>query len=754
MKRQIFLILLLSLALTEVLMASHIVGGSITYRWLAREGGSNRYRFTMRVYRDRFPVGPNAANSFDNPTYVGIFRGNTLVDNQGRNAVVSTVLNYVETEVTNPSFPCLTPPGNIGVNEAFFTWEAVLPVVNETYSIVYQRCCRNRSISNIMTPGTVGASFYITISPEAQRLNNSSPEFNSFPPTLVCLNEPLNFDHGATDVDGDDITYEFCNAVIGGNPNGGQVQPNPPSPPPFQSVIYQTPDYTAAVPMGGNPRVVINARTGLITGTPTVEAQFVVAVCVREYRNGVLLSTLQRDFQFNIVQCRPTVAANIESDSSIRINGEKRFFIRNCGARNITLGNVSTERNNIFEFYYLFDIAGTSTRFNDWSPNITFPDTGVYNGKLFLNPGTRCADTAHINITIAPLPKPDFIYRYDTCIAGPVTFVDRSSANGRGNIVRWFWSLDNGRPDTLVQSPIVQYATPGRKRVRLEITNDRQCTSDTTQEVTWYPVPPLIVIEPSTFRGCTPADITFKNLSTPIDSTYRVIWNFGDGSPTVNRISPNHIYNQAGIYSVSVDITSPIGCRISRSYPNWIEVKVGATADFNFSPQALTTANNTATFQDLSLNATAWRWFFIEKSRQSISLLQNPTHTFRDTGLVRVRQVAINQRTGCADTLEKVIDIEPIVTFFMPNAFTPNEDSNNEIFKGRGQLEGMKEFKMRIWSRWGELLFETDNPSEGWNGRKFNTGGAVPQGVYPFIVNYLTSRGIKEEIRGYATLLR
>jgi hypothetical protein len=61
---------------------------------------------------------------------------------------------------------------------------------------------------------------------------------------------------------------------------------------------------------------------------------------------------------------------------------------------------------------------------------------------------------------------------------------------------------------------------------------------------------------------------------------------------------------------------------------------------------------------------------------------------------------------------------------------------------------------MGIWNRWGELVFQTKNPFEGWNGRKFNTGQDAPNGVYVVLVNYLGPRGEPNEIRGFVTLLR
>ena len=90
----------------------------------------------------------------------------------------------------------------------------------------------------------------------------------------------------------------------------------------------------------------------------------------------------------------------------------------------------------------------------------------------------------------------------------------------------------------------------------------------------------------------------------------------------------------------------------------------------------------------------------------------------------------------------------------MPNAFTPNADGQNDLFLGKGITNGMKNFEMAIYNRWGELLFSTNDPYEGWNGKKNNVGTLAPNGVYVYQLKYEDSRGNTFTDKGFATLIK
>lgn len=729
--------------------AKHIIGGEITY--ICNDNGT--YTFTMFVYRDCSSDGA----PYDDPAYFSIFQQEGSSYSIFRELQIG-ISGAIQT-IPPPEDPCVIPPSNVCVQEARYTFSVELPLIDGSYHIVYQRCCRNNTITNIINPKDAGATYTIEVTPEAQLECNSSPVYDDFPPIVICVNNPLYFDHSATDSDGDQLIYEFCAPILGGGPFGTAenpgdanacdgVQPIYPCQPPFDPVPFILPTYSDINPMGGDPQITIDPNTGIITGTPNTLGQFVVGVCVSEYRNGVLLSTVSRDFQFNVTNCETTVDARVEYDEII---GAQEFVINSCGNNTVTFGNNSVQEQFIDEFFWTFEIDGATQTFTEWEPAVTFPDIGTYQGQLILNPGTDCGDTAFINVNVYPEIDAGFTFAYDTCVAGPITFTDLSfSGAGPNTITDWLWSFDLGQQGTsMEQSPVYMLNSPGNIPVTLTVTDTNGCVDTELMNVPWFPAPPILLIEPSSFIGCSPMEVFFNNLSIPIDSTYDIVWDFGDGT-TSGEISPTHVYEDPGIYDISLQVTSPIGCFVEDAWNNWIEARPSPIADFSYAPDEINSFNPEVTFTDLSFEPAFWNWDF---DGDGFSYDQNPVFSFPDTGTQEITLIVTHQ-SGCMDTLVQFLDVIPKVTYFMPNAFTPNNDDVNDFFIGKGITEGMENFTLTIWNRWGEMIYETNDPNAGWNGRKRNTGRDSPNGVYVYIVTYTGPRKNEFELKGFATLIR
>lgn len=752
--KKIFVIVLLWLGLFEFGHSRHIIGGDFSYTCLGVDLAKNQFTIscTLKVYRDCFGGGA----LYDNPATIGIYR----IDAPNRYVFISAedvaLRNAIKLANTNP---CIIVPGTVCVEEGTYIFRKTLPISNNSYYINYQRCCRNETISNIILPGDQGASYFMEITPEAQRTCNNSPKFKSFPPILICEGFPLNYDHSITDPEGDLVTYEFCNPFTAGGKAGSPegrpggsaldcdgVTPDPlRCPPPFNFVQFRAPTYTRTAPMGGNPVVSIDPVTGIITGTPNSFGQYVVAVCIKEYRNGILLSVTQRDFQFNVINCTKNLNAIVMADS---VDAVGQYVINSCGKNNLTILNQSSIASNIRTYDWTFNINGQTQTFNTKDVSLQFPGLGVYTGKMVLNKADKeCSDSADITIKILPDINADFRFAYDTCIAGPVFFTDQSKSDA-GSITQWNWDFETNRNGN-IQHPTHEYKTPGSKNVKLVVEDMNKCRDSIVKNINYYPVPALIVVEPSSFIGCFPLNVFFNNLSYPIDHTYKIEWDFGDGSES-GEISPNHEFTRAGIYNVQLKITSPLGCKTENIFNNLIEVLETPKAAFSYSPNKLSSDDRRVQIQDQSLRAEAVRYFINDR----IPLLNaNPTFEFQDTGVYKLTQI-VNRFNGCTDTAIAYLDVEPLLTYFMPNAFTPNGDGENERFFGVGFTEYMKDFEILVWDRWGAKIFESKDPQIGWNGKIQNEGADVPPGVYVYQVRYLKPRGEKVSEKGFVNLIR
>mgnify|MGYP006266696785 CR=1 FL=1 len=725
----------------------HIIGGVMNYACL----GNDRYEITLRVYRDG-----NCTDcaEFDPIAYMAVYNcsGNCVGASQDNPLMSLQVPLLSTTTVEEPDYPCLIPP-DVSVEEGLYRFELDLPSSPESYFISYQRCCRNVTVSNLIAPGDTGATYFTEITPQAQQICNSSPVFNEFPPIIICAGAPLEFDHSATDADGHQLVYSLCASYDGGGnlltndlyETCEGARPTPSCPPPYNTINFLGPNYSPAMPLGPEANLQIDPNTGLLTGTPTNLGQFIVGVCVEEYDElGNLLSTTVRDFQFNVARCDPTVVAEVGADE---VTPDQEYIIVSCGENTVGFRNESFQESNIESYEWRFMIDGQETSFTDWEPSVNFPDTGVYYGNLILNPNTICGDTADIRVEIFPAIEADFSFDYDTCLAGPTSFTD-ASFSGSGQITNWAWAFGDGGSSGEV-NPVYTYSSPGTFSAALTVTDINECQDTYAQDISYFPVPELIVIAPSEFLGCAPAEIFFDNLSTPINESYDINWDFGDGGGS-SAISPTYTYESPGTYTVGVEIISPLGCQTDTVFNNLITVRPAPVAGFSFTPQRPSNIEPVVSFFDESTGASRWEYDFGD-GRQSLQ--PSPVHEYRDTGIYEVRQI-VTHPSGCKDTLVQLLDVIPEVRYFLPNAFTPNEDGTNDEYRGTGKLEGATNFQMLVFNRWGEAIFETRDPFEGWNGRKNNVGAPVPAGVYMVLVTFTGPRGDRYEYKGAATVVR
>ena len=258
-------------------------------------------------------------------------------------------------------------------------------------------------------------------------------------------------------------------------------------------------------------------------------------------------------------------------------------------------------------------------------------------------------------------------------------------------------------------------------------------------------------------KGCGSLNVNLYDNNYLTDNEYQ--WNFGDAQSGNNNIStesnPIHFYNQIGMYDVSVTVTSEFGCSSTQNYPQFIQVFNVPMAAFRVDRAKVSLDDPMIRFTDESFDADTWFWDFGEplSGIYNTSNQRNPSHSYSETGIQTV-WLYVENIHGCKDTASKQIEVLDYFTFYAPNAFTPNGDGINDEFLGKGKSIATDGFKMTIYNRWGERVFESDDISKGWDGTNKSGLKASPEGVYTWIAVMKDMFGMEHNYKGSVTIIQ
>ena len=533
LRNPIALLLLLLLAIPWPAGTTHIVGGEMNYTCL----GDDEYEITLTIYRDCFYGNPNAY--FDDPASIGIFD----VNNQ---LIQEVLVPLMGDDTLSPILTdeCLVVPPDVCVHTTTYSTVVELPPIIGGYQLAYQRCCRNQTIANIINPLGTGATYGVRITEKALLECNSSAQFLQWPPLYICADEPIIFDQSAFDADGDSIVYRLCTPLQGADPD--EPRPQPPNAPPYDEVVWVEPPYNVENMLNGSAGGVplqIDGQTGLLTGVPNTVGQFVVGICVEEYRDGVLISTTRRDFQYNVGICGQTTAAFLAPEIQ-------------CGDLSVEFTNQSMGAEN---YLWLFgDPANPDATSIEASPIYTYADTGRFEVTLIAAPDEVCADTFSQEVYLqynSILPN----FSLDTVACGDslVLAVMDLSTDTISTIENWEW-LINGEPVASGPAPTLTFTEPGTNTLDLILSSANGCS--------WQQAG---TIEINFIQETLPTDTVFlcpgasRFLNPAFNAAYEYQW-----SP-VNYLSdasdPNPLSSPEETITYSLQILDPAtGCFAER----------------------------------------------------------------------------------------------------------------------------------------------------------------------------------------------
>lgn len=272
------------------------------------------------------------------------------------------------------------------------------------------------------------------------------------------------------------------------------------------------------------------------------------------------------------------------------------------------------------------------------------------------------------------------------------------------------------------------------------------CFSETQypEDIEVYKLP-TIDFKADTLQGCAPLKVNFIDSSKFVQS-YQ--WDF-DGNGFVNDTArnPTYIYNVPGQKTVKLRVRSQYDCVNNDSLVNYIDVYDLPNPDFSFTKLESDSAFIYYDLINQSSNYNTISWFVDTLNIGSQSIIK---HGFRDSGITRVKLIATTLQ-GCKDSVDSLLRIIPDFFFHIPNAFTPNGKGGNEKF-GPVAPRWARRYVMRIFNRYGQKMFETDEVNTQWDGTFKNY--PAQEGVYIYSVEYLDILGISHVYQGTLTLLR
>lgn len=750
----------------------------------------NNYKVTIKIYRDCYSSGAD----FDDPLYLYIYNSSGVLQQQISIPLLSSTL--IDPDLTNP---CIVDAPDICVEEGVYEVIINLPNSLGGYDLVYQRCCRNSSIINLDEPDSQGATYWAYI-PNPGDICNSSPRFNTFPPIVICGGYPFQFDHSATDPDGDSLVYELCAPFLG----GGLTAPIPDlfSVPPISSPPFPTLDYaegfSATYPMEASPELTINSETGLLTGTPTLFGQFVVGICVKEYRDGELIETHLRDFQFNVTDCTPSLYADFPAE------------INNCDNLTIEFDNNSFGTSSYYWDFGVPSIGSDSS--TTFEPIYTYPDTGTYIVMLVANPGTICSDTSYSEVNVYPQLIADF--NYEAACAQQLLFFDDASTTDHGELTEWIWDFGGGITSTL-QDPSLMFESGGSFPVTLKVKNDVGCTKEISKNIIVYPLPQADFIWDSHCLGQS-AELMDNSIIAEGYSVINGEWTLpGEASATMGASSTIN-FDTTGVFEITYVAISDKGC--TDTITHYITIAPQVIAELE--PDTAICIYDTV--QLLVRNGSSYQWTPVYRISDDnafnpyvypevstlytvlvsdgctsdtasifIEVLPRPEITaWPDTAVYRFEPVQLySESDGISfswwpsQDLDNSVTANPVVSpsetsayivtatgengctnadtisivvwlrcnrYDIPNAFTPNGDGLNDAFRivsfGDDAVDNFS-----IYNRWGEIVFETDDITKEWDG--INKGKEQETDVYFYVIN-VKCEDIRQTLTGTITLLR
>lgn len=355
----------------------------------------------------------------------------------------------------------------------------------------------------------------------------------------------------------------------------------------------------------------------------------------------------------------------------------------------------------------------------------SFANTGDFNVLLSVTTNNGCQSEVSNPIHIIPFPEASFT-TYSNCISQPIELNDSSAGI---NLVSWEWDFGSA-PVTAgnlnLRQPSAVFHQSGLFPVKMVVTNHYGCRDTVIQQVHIHN-PPVAAFNYE--FPCQGRAIVFSDQSTPADtSLVQYTWNAKSSSADERVFQGNPIsiiFDEASDYEVGLAVTDAFGC--IGSINSTIDIVPKPAGAFNYLRND-TDIQGVLHFENYTTGAVDYHWDF---GNSSTSTLFEPEMLYDLEGAYTIVLVSLSPE-GCADTTSRNYYYQP--GLWMPNAFTPDGNGLNDLFKPATQRNTLEPYLLQVYNRWGQLIFSNSDPDRGWDG-KFN-GKPCSTGIYSYILQY------------------
>jgi gliding motility-associated-like protein len=472
---------------------------------------------------------------------------------------------------------------------------------------------------------------------------------------------------------------------------------------------------------------------------------------MRVYFDGVLRADIQKNLVADIFNNDPMVYWGFSGATGGAVNLQQfctalnPSFVTNPANNSVCIGDPISFVDNSESFTviqnYFWDFGDGTTSILQNPPTHLYAQPGNYEVKHVITGMDGCvSDTMKKVIHIGSFPVAAFNV-FDTCSNKSPRIADQST-NTVGNINQWTWTLD-GVVVSASQSPVLTNLSVGTHELKLFVQSEYGCPSSSVSKN--FNVLPLPLVDMNFVNGCEDQSVQFN--ATQLDnvtSITRWYWNFGNGQSTIQN--PMHVFNSGGSFPVVLIAAASNGCE---SEP--------VTKNISIYSLNVFAGNDTMVIQNtpfLFQTQNSWSGngqlniLWTPSSGLSNSTILNPTATIQDDERYII---TVTSAEGCRDADTINLKVFKGSAIYVPSGFTPNHDGRNDLL--RPSYIGIRSLQyFRVYSRWGELVFETQDTGKGWDGNF--QGKQLGTGTFVWVIAATDFVGKKYNLKGTTTIIR